>query len=101
MSPTLSTARNIAIFPIRTGREWLFTRPRPKGKCYARCKAQGADLVVKASGVGVFDAFLEEAVLDLANHGAGRLLGRRRAGDPGPGPEGPKRSVPGLDPRYD
>ena len=27
--------------------------------------ARGADLVVKASGVGVFDALLEEAVLDL------------------------------------
>jgi spore maturation protein CgeB len=28
-------------------------------------RARGADLVVKASGVGVFDALLEEAVLDL------------------------------------
>src|SRR3954462_15630530 len=27
--------------------------------------ARGADLVVKASGVGVFDALLEEAVLEL------------------------------------
>src|SRR3954469_7322009 len=29
--------------------------------------ARGADLVVKASGVGVFDELLEEAVLDLQN----------------------------------
>src|SRR5687768_14387507 len=28
-------------------------------------RARGADLVVKASGVGVFDALLEQAVLDL------------------------------------
>jgi len=34
-----------------------------------RCLAEAreADLVVKASGVGVFDALLEEAVLDLAS----------------------------------
>ena len=31
----------------------------------ALAAARGADLVVKASGVGVFDALLEEAVLDL------------------------------------
>jgi spore maturation protein CgeB len=34
-------------------------------------EARGADLVVKASGVGVFDALLEEAVADMA--GPGRL----------------------------
>ncbi|MHB1293671.1 MAG: CgeB family protein [Anaerolineae bacterium] len=33
-------------------------------------EARGADLVVKASGVGVFDALLEEAVLDLKRHGS-------------------------------
>jgi spore maturation protein CgeB len=34
-----------------------------------RClrQARGADVIVKASGVGVFDALLEEAVLDLKN----------------------------------
>jgi spore maturation protein CgeB len=32
-------------------------------------RARGADLVVKASGVGVFDALLEEAVLDLQGPG--------------------------------
>jgi spore maturation protein CgeB len=32
-------------------------------------QAQGADLVVKASGVGVFDEFLEAAVLDLRKPG--------------------------------
>jgi spore maturation protein CgeB len=34
-----------------------------------RClrEARGADVIVKASGVGVFDALLEEAVLDLKN----------------------------------
>jgi spore maturation protein CgeB len=34
-------------------------------------EARGADLVVKASGVGVFDALLEEAVADMA--GPGRM----------------------------
>jgi spore maturation protein CgeB len=33
--------------------------------CRALEDARNADLVVKASGIGVFDAFLEEAVLDL------------------------------------
>lgn len=32
--------------------------------------ARGADLIVKASGVGVFDALLEQAVLDLRGPGA-------------------------------
>jgi spore maturation protein CgeB len=32
-------------------------------------QARGADLVVKASGVGVFDGFLERAVLDLQRPG--------------------------------
>ena len=32
-------------------------------------RARGADLVVKASGVGVFDALLERAVLDLRRQG--------------------------------
>ncbi|SRR5579884_120236 len=31
----------------------------------ALAQARGADLIVKASGVGVFDAFLEEAVLEM------------------------------------
>src|SRR5215831_8193948 len=32
--------------------------------------AAGADLLVKASGVGVFDSFLEEAIPDLRRAGA-------------------------------
>src|SRR4051794_33486952 len=32
-------------------------------------KARGADLVIKASGIGVFDALLESAVLDLQKPG--------------------------------
>jgi spore maturation protein CgeB len=37
-----------------------------------RCldEARGADLLVKASGVGVFDALLEQAVLDIRRRGA-------------------------------
>ena len=48
-------------------------------------QARGADLVVKASGVGVFDALLERAVLDLQRPGdPGRVLGRRCARDARP-----------------
>lgn len=36
----------------------------------ALCAAKGADLVVKTSGVGVFDALLEEAVLDFQGQGS-------------------------------
>lgn len=36
-----------------------------QGVCRALEAARGADMVVKASGVGVFDEFLESAVLDL------------------------------------
>lgn len=36
-----------------------------KGVCEALCRAKDADLIVKASGVGIFDELLEGAVLDL------------------------------------
>jgi spore maturation protein CgeB len=39
------------------------------GVCRALDAARGADVVVKASGVGVHDAFLEGAVLDLRGSG--------------------------------
>ena len=39
------------------------------GVTWALEQAQGADLAVKASGVGVFDAFLEAAILDVPRSG--------------------------------
>ena len=48
----------------------------------ARRRRGGADLVVKASGVGVLDDELEAGVLgSRRGRRAGRVLGRRRAGD--------------------
>src|SRR5205085_9780770 len=49
--------------------EWaqvvVYDAEREGGVRRALRHARGADLVVKASGVGVFDALLEEAVLEL------------------------------------
>ena len=46
--------------------------------------ASGADLIVKASGVGVFDELLEEVVLSYQSPGhAGRFLGCRCSRYPG------------------
>ena len=61
-------------------RSWS-TRPTRDGlRAGARRMPRGADLVVKASGVGVFDAELEAGVLEAApRRRPGRLLGRRRA----------------------
>jgi spore maturation protein CgeB len=53
--------------------EWAEVVVYPARAMPTRCRmveqARGADLVVKASGVGVFDALLEEAVLDLQGPG--------------------------------
>lgn len=43
--------------------------PGTAGVEQALARARGADVVVKASGVGVHDAFLERAVLDLRGEG--------------------------------
>ncbi len=64
-SPTPSSASSTATSPIRTGRGWSSTPPRTRASAGALADARGADLVVKASGVGVFDELLEQAVLDL------------------------------------
>ena len=69
-------------------------RPRTRPSAPST-RARGADLVVKASGVGVFDALLEREVLDLRRpRHARRVLGRRRAGDARPARPRPRRSVP-------
>ena len=61
--------------------------------------ARGADLVVKASGVGVFDELLEAAVLELKRpETLAAFWGRGRARDFGPGGEQPRRPVPGACP---
>ena len=60
----------VVVYPADRGRRWP-ARSR---------QAAAADLVVKASGVGVFDALLEAAVPGAAPAGQpGRVLGRRRA----------------------
>ena len=51
-----------------TGRG-LLRRRRTDGVCRCLDEAAGADLIVKASGVGVFDELLEAAVLDLKRPG--------------------------------
>jgi spore maturation protein CgeB len=54
--------------------EWanvvVYSGSDERGVWDALKSARGADVVVKASGVGVFDALLEEAVLDLKHPGA-------------------------------
>ena len=58
--------------------------------------ARGADLIVKASGVGVFDRELEAAVLDPPPpRQPRRLLGRRRPRHARPGRGRPRRSRSG------
>ncbi len=62
-------------------------------------EAQRRDLIVKASGVGVFDAIAGGAGTgDQAAGRACRVLGRRRAGDAGSGRGGSRRSVSRADP---
>jgi spore maturation protein CgeB len=54
--------------------EWakvvVYPADKEKGVMRALENARGADLIVKASGVGVFDALLEEAVLELRSPGS-------------------------------
>ena len=57
------------------------TRPTARTRCAIVEQARGADVVVKASGVGVFDELLEAAVLELQAPARAVVLGRRRAGD--------------------
>ena len=65
-------------------------------------QARSADLVVKASGVGVFDALLEARVPAITAAGRSRrLLGRRCAGDARPGRGGSRRPFRALIPAYD
>ena len=65
-------------------------------------QARHADLIVKASGVGVFDELLEAAVLNArATRTIGCVLGCGRARHAGPRTERTQRSVSRLIPRYD
>jgi spore maturation protein CgeB len=48
----------------------VYPADKEKGVMRALENARGADLIVKASGVGVFDALLEEAVLELRSPGS-------------------------------
>ena len=49
-------------------RSVVYSAADERGVREALAEAQDANLVVKASGVGVFDSLLEEAVLDLQGH---------------------------------
>ena len=92
-----TTASSTATSPIPTGPRW-WSIPATARTAVAPAlwtTARGADLVVKASGVGVFDELLEAAVLELKRpEHLRRLLGRGRARDAGPRAEQPGRSVP-------
>ncbi len=61
MSRMPMIGRSIVISKILPGRVWSFIPIRMRRSIQAR----GADLVVKASGVGVFDELLEQAVLQM------------------------------------
>ena len=52
-------------------------------------EARRADLIVKASGVGVFDTLLEARVPEIKRSGRRDFLGRGCAGNIGPGLGGP------------
>ena len=80
-------------------RSW-FTRRRRKGSNRALEQAAGADLIVKASGVGVFDELLEAAVASLKHSiQPGRLLGCGCAGHARPRPAQSGRPVRHFDSR--
>ena len=57
-------------------------------------EAEAADVIVKASGVGVFDEFLEKSVVEIKRRErAGGVLGCRRPCHPGSRAAGPRRSA--------
>jgi spore maturation protein CgeB len=47
----------------------IYPADKEKGVLRALDQARGADLIVKASGVGIFDEFLEQALLELKRPG--------------------------------
>ena len=58
----------------RTGPRSSSTRPTKRRRCAASSEARGADVVVKASGVGVFDDAARSGVLEAARAGASRIF---------------------------
>jgi hypothetical protein len=78
------------------------TYPARREAVTALADASAADVIIKASGVGVFDEVLEaEVVRQRRPRSHGDLLGRRCAGDLG----APRRRfappIPCADPQYD
>ena len=66
--------------------------------CAALEQARGADLIVKASGVGVFDELLEARVLEIRRSGrVVRVLGRGRSRHAVTRSRQPRRPVPRPD----
>ncbi len=82
-SPTPSTASSTATSTRRTGpRSCVYPATEAAVARRRSPRRREADVVVKASGVGVFDDVLLEGVMAAAAPGrAPHLLGRRRAGD--------------------
>ena len=85
-SPTPTSASSTATSPTPTGRRWSSTRATGPTASRARSSRRSdADVIVKASGVGVFDELLEaRGPAGAPARGAGGVLGRRRAGDARP-----------------
>ncbi len=71
-SPTPSTGRATATSTRRTGRGWWSIRRRAPALRACSREAAEADVVVKASGVGVFDDVLLDGVMTAAAPGRGR-----------------------------
>ena len=72
----LSSGKAIGIFPIPNGPRWLsIPRRRRDGSVRLKTAACSADLLVKASGVGVFDRELEAAMAEIARRGRAGSIG--------------------------
>ena len=83
-NPTLTSASSIATSIRPTMRAWSSGPPTRRAPAHVIAKAAEADVVVKASGVGVFDdALLEGLTRGRAARRAAGVLGRRRGRDAG------------------
>ena len=101
-SPMPSTGRNIATFPIQAGRRsWFIRADAGRRRSTRWTRPANADLLVKASGVGVFDEAARSARAGDRRPGAiassGMSMRRRRSTA---SPAIP-RPVPPADPAYD
>ena len=93
---TPSIGRRIAICPTRPGRRSWFIPAKGRTACGGVwTQAAAADVIVKASGVGVFDELLEAAVPEVGGPNALRIFWDVDAPrHPRPGESNPRRPVP-------